>query len=118
GLLLAYPMILFGLLAFMALGGVISGVAAKAGAATAVGMTVYFLLMFISDMIFPLDMLPAWLRNIVPYLPAYPVAQLVRSAMLDASLNPNWLSQTALLAAYGIGATLIAAKLFRWEPKA
>lgn len=118
GLLVAYPMILFGLLAFMALGGVISGVSAKAGSATAIGMTIYFLLMFISDMIFPLNMLPAWLQNVVPYLPAYPAAQLVRSAMLDASLDPQWFSQILLLAAYGIVATLIAAKLFRWEPKA
>src|SRR5687767_11975438 len=117
-LLLAYPMILAGLLTFIALGGIISGVAAKAGTATAVGMTIYFSLMFISDMVFPLDMLPGWLQNLVPYLPAYPVAQLVRSAMLDATLDPKWMTHLLLLAVYGIGATLIAARLFRWEPKA
>jgi len=117
-LLLSYPMILAGLLAFMALGGIISGMAAKAGTATAVGMTIYFSLMFISDMVFPLDMLPEWLRNVVPYLPAYPVVQLVRSAMLEATLDPKWLTHLFLLAVYGIGATFIAAKLFRWEPKA
>ena len=117
GLLLAYPMILAGLLAFMALGGIISGVTAKSGAATAVGMTIYFLLMFISDMVFPLDMLRAWLQKITAYLPAYPVAQLVRSAMLDATLDPKWITNILLLLAYGIGATLIAARLFRWEPK-
>ncbi len=117
-LALAYPMILAGLLAFMALGGIISGVAAKAGTATAVGMTIYSSLMFISDMVFPLDMLPNWLRNVVPYLPAYPVVQLVRSAMLEATLDPKWLTHLFLLAVYGIGATFIAAKLFRWEPKA
>jgi len=116
-LALAYPMILAGLLAFMALGGIISGVAAKAGTATAVGMTIYSSLMFISDMVFPLDMLPNWLRNVVPYLPAYPVVQLVRSALLEATLNPKWLTHLFLLAVYGIGATIIAAKLFRWEPK-
>ncbi len=117
-LLLAYPMILVGLLAFMALGGIISGAVAKSGAASAIGMTVYFSLMFISDMIFPLDMLPEWLRNVVPYLPAYPVTQLVRSAMVEATLDPKWLTHLLLLALYGIGATFIAAKLFRWEPKA
>ena len=117
-LALAYPMILAGLLAFMALGGIISGVAAKAGTATAVGMTIYSSLMFISDMVFPLDMLPNWLRNVVPYLPAYPVVQLVRSALLEATLDPKWLTHLFLLIAYGLGATFIAAKLFRWEPKA
>ena len=117
-LALAYPIILAGLLAFMALGGIISGVSAKSGTATAVGMTVYFSLMFISDMIFPLNMLPEWLRNVVPYLPAYPVVQLVRSALLEATLDPKWMTHILLLAVYGIGASLIAAKLFRWEPKA
>jgi ABC-2 type transport system permease protein len=117
-LLLAYPMILAGLLAFMALGGIISGIAPKSGTATAVGMTVYFSLMFISDMIFPVDMLPAWLRDVIPYLPAFPVVQLVRSAMLEAVLDPKWVMYLLLLAAYGVGAMLIAARLFRWEPKA
>jgi ABC-2 type transport system permease protein len=115
---LAYPMIILGLLAFMALGGIISGVAAKAGTATAVGMTIYFCLMFISDMVFPLDMLPEGLRNFIPYLPAYPVVQLVRSAMLDETLDPQWLTYLFVLAAYGIVATLISSRLFRWEPKA
>jgi ABC-2 type transport system permease protein len=117
-LALTYPMIILGLLAFMALGGIISGVAAKAGTATAVGMTVYFSLMFISDMVFPLDMLPDSVRNFVPYLPAYPVVQLVRSAMLEATLDPQWMTYLLLLTAYGIIATLIASRLFRWEPKA
>lgn len=117
-LALAYPMILAGLMAFMALGGIISGVAAKAGTATAVGMTIYSSLMFISDMVFPLDMLPNWMQNVVPYLPAFPVVQLVRSALLEATLDPKWMTHLLLLAVYGIGATFIAAKLFRWEPKA
>ena len=115
---LAYPMIVLGLLTFMSLGGIISGVAPKAGTATAVGMTVYFLLMFISDMIFPLDMLPEGVRNVIPYLPAYPVVQLVRSAMLESVLNPQWLTYLVLLVVYGVIATLIASRLFRWEPKA
>lgn len=117
-LALAYPMIIVGLLTFMSLGGIISGVSPTTGTATAVGMTFYFLLMFISDMIFPLDMLPENLQNIIPYLPAYPVVQLVRSALLDASLSPQWLTYLGLLTVYGVFATLIAARLFRWEPKA
>lgn len=117
-LALAYPLIILGLLAFMSLGGIISGIAAKAGTATAVGMTIYFCLMFISDMVFPLDLLPDGLRNFVPYLPAYPVVQLVRSAMLDATLDPKWVTYIVLLAVYGLAATLVASLLFRWEPKA
>ncbi|HND50278.1 MAG TPA: ABC transporter permease [Anaerolineales bacterium] len=117
-LFLAYPMIIVSLLTFMSLGGIISGVSPKAGTATAVGMTIYFLLMFISDMVFPVSTLPDNVKNFVPYLPAYPAVQLVRSALLDATLDEKWLTYILLLAAYGLVATWIASRLFRWEPKA
>lgn len=118
GLLLAIPMIIAGVFTFLALGGVVSGLAPKAGVATGAGMTVYFTLMFISDMVFPITMLPDWLQKIVPYLPAYPVAKLIRSALLDNALDPNWVTYLIILGIYAVGAALIAAKLFRWEPKA
>jgi len=118
GLALGLPMILAGALTFLALGQIISGVAPKAGAATGAGMTVYFGLMFISDMIFPLDMLPAWLQNVVPYLPSYVVTQLVRAPLLDGVLDPNWLRHLGLLAVYGVAATLVAGRLFKWDPRA
>jgi ABC-2 type transport system permease protein len=118
GLLLAIPMIIAGVFTFLALGGVVSGLAPKAGVATGAGMTVYFTLMFISDMVFPITMLPDWLQKIVPYLPAYPVAKLIRSALLDNALDPNWVTYLIILGIYAVGAAIIAAKLFRWEPKA
>lgn len=118
GLALALPFVLAGVFTFLAIGGIISGVAPKAGVASGIGMTVYFTLMFISDMIFPINMLPSWLQGIAPYLPPYPVVQLVRSALLDNVLNPNWLGCLLLLALYGGLAAFLAAKLFRWEPRA
>jgi len=118
GLLIAVPMIIAGVFTFLALGGIVSGFAPKAGVATGVGMAAYFTLMFISDMVFPLQMLPGWLQQVVPYLPAYPVTQLVRSALIDSTLSPDWPKYLIVLAVYAVGGTFIAAKLFRWEPKA
>lgn len=118
GIALGLPMILAGMLTFLAMGQIIGGVAPKAGVATGAGMTVYFCLMFISDMIFPLEMLPDWLQKVVPVLPTYLVSQLVRSAMLDSALDPKWLTYLLLLAVYGGLSALIAARLFRWEPRA
>jgi len=118
GLALGLPMILAGMLTFLAMGQIIGGIAPKTGVATSAGMTVYFTLMFISDMVFPIDMLPSWLQKVVYYLPTYLVAQLVRSAMLDNALDPKWLTYLLMLAVYGGLSALIAAKLFRWEPKA
>ncbi|MCC6188421.1 MAG: ABC transporter permease [Anaerolineales bacterium] len=118
GLLLGLPMMLAGALTFLAIGQIISGVAAKAGAAAGAGMTIYFGLMFISDLIFPLSMLPAWLQEVVPYLPTYAVAQLVRIPLLEGSLDPNWLRHLGLMALYGVSATLAAGRLFKWDPRA
>jgi ABC-2 type transport system permease protein len=118
GLALGIPMILAGVMTFLAMGGVISGIAAKPGVATGAGMTVYFGLMFISDMVFPIDMLPNWLQKIVPYLPSYLVVNLVRQPLLNGVLDEKWLLYFGLLAVYAIAASILAAKLFRWEPKA
>jgi ABC-2 type transport system permease protein len=118
GLLLAVPMILAAALTFLALGGVISGMAPKAGVATGAGMTVYFGLMFITDLIFPIGELPAWLQRVVPYTPSYAAAQLVRSALLDGALDPSWLAHLGLLLLYAVAAALLAGRLFRWDPQA
>jgi ABC-2 type transport system permease protein len=118
GLMLAIPLILAGVFTFLAMGGIVSGIAPKAGVASGIGMSVYFTLMFISDMVFPITMLPGWLQKLAPFLPPYPVVQLVRSALLDSTLNPNWPSSLLLLAIYSLVAAFLAAKLFRWEPKA
>lgn len=118
GLLLALPMVMAAALTFLALGGVISGVAPKAGVATGAGMTVYFGLMFVTDMVFPMDQLPEWLQRLAPYTPSYVAAQLVRSPLLEGTLHANWPSHLALLALYAVVAALVAGKLFRWDPQA
>jgi ABC-2 type transport system permease protein len=117
GLLVAVPMILAVALTFLALGGVISGVAPKAGVATGAGMTVYFGLMFITDLIFPIDQLPAWLQRLAPYTPSYVAAQLVRSALLDGALDPQWAPHLGLLLVYAAAGALLAGRLFRWDPQ-
>ena len=118
GLLLGGPMIVAGALTFLAIGQVVGGLAPRAGVATAAGMTLYFGLMFISDMIFPIDQLPTWLQTVVPYFPSYAVVQLVRAPLLEGTLAANWPQNLALMAAYGLAATLIAGRLFRWDPRA
>ena len=117
GLLLGAPMIVAGVLTFLALGQVVSGLAPKAGVATGAGMIVYFGLMFISDMVFPLNELPAWLQTIVPYFPSYAVVQLVRAPLLEGVMAANWPANLALMAGYAVVATLVASRLFRWDPQ-
>jgi ABC-2 type transport system permease protein len=114
----AFPMIVLGILAFVALGQVISGVAATAGVAVAVGQILNFGQMFITDMIMPMDFMPEWIQKVAPYLPAYATVQLVRPPLVDGRLSPNLWPNLLVMAAYTIVAGLVAARLFRWAPKA
>lgn len=113
----AVPMIVLGILTFVALGQVVSGVATTAGVAVAVGQVLNFSQMFITDMIMPIDMMPAWIQKIAPYLPAYAVVQLVRPALIDGRFSPDLGTNLLVVAAYTLIAGLVAARLFRWAPR-
>jgi ABC-2 type transport system permease protein len=118
GILWALPMIIVGILTFVALGQVISGAAPAAGVAVAVGQILNFSQMFITDMIMPMEFMPEWVQKVAPYLPAYATVQLVRPPLVDGSLSPHVWPNLLLLAAYTAVAGLVAARLFRWAPKA
>jgi ABC-2 type transport system permease protein len=117
GAMRALLMVVLGILAFVALGQVISGVAPTAGVAVAVGQIVNFSQMFITDMIMPMEFLPEWIQRAAPYLPAYAVVQLVRPPLVDGSFNPELWSNLSVVAAYTIAAGFVAARLFRWSPR-
>jgi ABC-2 type transport system permease protein len=118
GTLWALPMITLGILTFVAMGQVISGVATTAGVAIAVGQILNFSQMFITDMIMPMDFMPEWIQKVAPYLPAYATVQLVRHPLVDGSLSPDLWPNLLVMAAYAAVAGLAAARLFRWAPKA
>jgi len=117
GALRAFLMAVSGILAFVALGQVISGVAPTAGVAVAVGQIVNFGQMFITDMIMPMELLPEWVQRVAPYLPAYAVVQLVRPPLIDGRFSPELWSNLSVVAAYTVVAGIVAARLFRWSPR-
>jgi ABC-2 type transport system permease protein len=115
---LALPMMIFGILTFVAMGQVISGLAPTAGVAVAVGQIINFSQMFVTDMVMPMQLMPEWIQKIAPYLPAYAVVQLVRPPLIDGTLSPALWSNLLVAAAYTVVAGVVAARLFRWTPKA
>ncbi len=117
GLLLALPMILVGILTFVALGQVVSGLAPTAGVAVMGGQLLYFALLFVTDMILPLPLLPEWLQKVAVYLPSYAVVQLVRPPLMEGVLPPNLGLYLTVAAVYAVIAGLVAARLFRWSPR-
>ncbi len=117
GLLLALPMLLVGIITFVALGQVVSGIAQTAGIALILGQIAYWALLFVTDMIMPLDVMPQWIQRVGVYLPSYAVVQLVRPPLLDGALDPNFGRNLLLAVVYTVAAGVAAARLFRWSPR-
>jgi len=117
GLLVALPLAAVGGLVFLALGQLISAGASSSGAAGAVGQVVYFPLMFVSNLFVPIEQLPAWLARISTWTPATMLVDLVRPALVPIPARQSMAITLAGLAIYGLVAMVLAARLFRWEPR-
>ncbi len=118
GVVQALPMLIAGLLTFIALGQIISGVATQISAAVAVGQLVYYSQMFVSDLFIPIRQLPAWIQHLAPYLPAHAMVQVVRSAFSEQGWEITLGFNLLVIVSYGLIATLLSARFFRWAPTA
>jgi ABC-2 type transport system permease protein len=116
-LLKAVPMILLAILTSVALGQIVSGVSPKAGVAVALGQLLYFSQMFITDMVMPIEMMPAWLQSAARYLPGYAITQLVRPPLLLGEWGSGMGLNLLLVAGYTLAGATAAALLFRWAPR-
>lgn len=98
--------------ATFAVGLLIAAVAPSVNAASGIGMTVYFPMLFAGGVWTPGDAMPDVLRTISDFTPIGAGV----SAMSDA-WNGDWPQPLHLivLVAYVLGASLAAAKIFRWE---
>lgn len=117
GLLAAAPLALAGGLVFLLIGQLISAVAPTSGAAGAIGQAIYFPLMFVSDLLVPIGMLPGWLSGVTRWTPATMLVDLVRPALLPVPAAQPAAVNLAGLAAYGVLALVLAARWFRWEQR-
>ena len=104
--------VLLGTLAFagigLTLGGTLRGevnLAAQNG--------LYLVLLLIGGIMFPLDSLPSWLQTPAELLPSSALADVMRGALTETSLNGGaaWI----VLAVWALVAPTAAAKLFRWQ---
>jgi ABC-2 type transport system permease protein len=99
-------------LAFVALGYVLASLVRSERVAQAVGMAIYFPLMFLSGAAIPLQTMPGTVREVARWLPLTHVVQLLQD--LWFGVGWNWQSGLVLLGMLLAGAVASAA-LFRWE---
>lgn len=116
GLVQAVPMLLLAVLTFVALGQCLSGGLTHIGAAVAVGQVGYYSQMFVTDLFLPLERLPAWLQQVATYLPSCAVIRLVRPPLLGQAWGADLPLYLLVVMGYGVVATLLAARGFRWDP--
>jgi ABC-2 type transport system permease protein len=103
--------LLLGTGAFAGIGLALAG-RLRAIATLAVTNALFGVMLLVSGVIFPLNVLPAALAALARALPAAPLAELLRAG-LGAGPVP-WAAMAAL-AAWALAAPLVAARLFRWE---
>jgi ABC-2 type transport system permease protein len=76
------------------------------------------LLSFISSIFVPVDELPGWLADVGRIFPLYHVAVGVQTALGTAGDTSLRGGDVAVLEAWALGAVIVAARGFRWEPQA
>jgi len=108
---LALAAMLAGTAAFAGIGLAMAG-RLRAVATLALANVTYVVLLLTSGIAVPLERLPAPLATVARLLPAAPLAQLLRAALGDA---PVAAGDALVLGAWAVGATVLAARVFRWE---
>ena len=104
--------VLLGTLAFAGIGLTLAGtLRGEVNLAAQNGL--YLVLLLIGGIMFPLDSLPNWLQTPAQLLPSSALADVMRGALTETSLNGGapWI----VLAVWALVAPATAAKFFRWQ---
>ncbi|MEU9888569.1 ABC transporter permease [Sphaerisporangium sp. NPDC051011] len=101
-----------GVCGLFALGLCLAAVVPNSRVAGGIGSAVMFPLMFLAGMWVPREFMPEVLRRIGDFTPTGAFGQAMRDAW--AGTTPETL-HLAVLAVWAVGATLLAARTFRWE---
>jgi len=102
--------LMLGLVSIFALGLVAASVARTSKAAGGLAMIAFLPIMFLGGVYLPRPLLPAVIRDIGAYVP--PGTQPLQDAWVGTGVQPL---QFLVLAAFALGGTALAVRLFRWE---
>jgi ABC-2 type transport system permease protein len=113
--LASVPLLVVGTLCFMAIGLLAGAVAKTTEGAVNMANFVVLPMSFLSGSFFPLDAAPGWLQALAHALPLWWLNEGMLDVMVRAEPAAAALLPMAVLAAFAVGVTALAAKLFRWE---
>ncbi|MFL7891960.1 MAG: ABC transporter permease [Anaerolineales bacterium] len=99
---------------FYAIGYLIASLVPTARMAQAVGMVIFFPMMFLSGAGMPLQLLPEVLQKVSDYLPLSYVVRLIQGLWFGEAWTTLWLP-TLVLVALLVAGTALSIRFFRWE---
>jgi ABC-2 type transport system permease protein len=103
---------LLGAASMLAVGLLIGAVAPTVSSGQAIGMAVYFPMLFFAGVYFPRGAMPDGLRAVSDLTPAGAAVQALTDAWSGVAVST---SSLIVMAAYAIGAGVLSALVFRWE---
>ncbi|MGE5674431.1 MAG: ABC transporter permease [Mycobacterium leprae] len=104
-----------GTMVMISLGFLLAGLARSNESCVALGQLIQFPMMFLSGILFPLEMLPSFLRPVTNLMPLTYVSDALKQTMLGApALFPLWVD-FAVLGGFLIVLAGLAVRFFRWE---
>ncbi|MFD6090499.1 ABC transporter permease [Oerskovia sp. NPDC060338] len=103
---------LLGILSMFSLGMLIASRAGKASTASAIGMTLYFPMLFLAGMWTPGPIMPEALRTIGGYTPLGAATQAMTTGWFETGVP---VSQIVVMAVWTVVLLPVAARLFRWS---
>lgn len=113
--LILFVLVVMGSILFLSFGFALGGFAKTQDAVAAIANIFVFPQMFLGNVFFPLESMPAWLQKIVVYLPLNYLADGIRQvAIQDATWSDLQKDFLGLIIWIGI-AMFAALKLFRWR---
>ena len=112
---MAFPLILVGTLAFLAIGLITGAVAKTAEGASAVANLITLPMAFLSGAFFPIDLAPGWLQALSKALPLTYLVEGLQDAMVRGLGAAAALPELAVLAGFAVVLGAIGIRLFRWE---
>jgi ABC-2 type transport system permease protein len=112
---MSIPLLVVGTLCFMALGLLAGAVTRTTEGAVNAANFIVLPMAFLSGSFFPLDAAPGWLQGISNALPLKHLNEGMLDVMVRGEGPSAALVPLAILAAFAVVVTLVAARLFRWE---
>jgi ABC-2 type transport system permease protein len=97
---------------FAAIGVLLAAVIPSSRAVQGLGLILWFIMMFVSGTSSPLDLLPDWLLRLGQALPLYHVVMAFEQPWNEGGTN---VTQMLVVGGIFVGATALAARLFKWE---